>query len=288
MAEEMKTERLKDDGSPTPEEKGSRRSGEPFPYADLESAREVAQLVQSIGVESCKRQQVAAKLGISAEAGGFRSKVGAATKFGLVASRGGMLILTGLGKKVLDPQTQDDALVDSFLSVRVFKQLYEKLENVSQPLPSAIEQQLADLGVVKKQVSRARQVFTKSARYAGFYKLHPDRLMQPGRLRADSAPTDEPSTESQSETGPDRDSANGRGTQPSDQGSRQSLVDALFAARPKFGQQWGLTEWTEWLEALMPLLRMDYKDHPALRQITVTVTSPKASVKTDTEEVVPC
>lgn len=288
MNEENRTERLKEDGSPKPEKKVLHRSEKPFPYADLESAREIAQLVQEIGVDTCKRQQVAAKLGVGADGGGFRSKVGAASKFGLVASRGGMLTLTELGKQVLDPQTQEDGLVDSFLSVPVFYELYRKLENVSQPRLAAIEQQLSELGVIKKQVSRARQVFAKSARYAGFYKLHPDRLMQPGRRRADSTPTNEPSTETQSEEGQDRDDTNGRGAQPADQGGRQSLVDALFAARPKSGQQWGLTKWTEWLEALMPLLRMDYQDHPALRQIKVTISAENANVDTDREEAAPC
>ena len=286
MTTTTKAETASNEATP-PQKKTIARSGKPFPYADLERAQVIAERVKKIGVDACKRGQVAASLDIDADGGGFRSKVGAASKFGLVSARSGMLILTDLGKRVLDPQTQENGLVESFLSVPVFDELYQKLENVPNPDAEAVEQQLADLGVIKSQVTRARQVFMKSAKYAGFYKLHPDRLMQPGQGTAGSPNGEQSTSDTHSDDTYDRGKTNGPTAEPADQGSGQPLLEALFATRPKSEDTWTLSEWTDWLEALMPVLRMDYKGHTALRQIKVAITSKEANADTAAKEGAP-
>jgi hypothetical protein len=115
----------------------------------------------------------------SAEGGTFRSVLGAARSFGLVETQQGAVTLTMLGREALDDSRCQNALAESFLRVPLHTAMYEQYKGYALPPPAAIERQIENLGVPKKQKERARQTFTKSAQYAGYIDPQTGRFIKP-------------------------------------------------------------------------------------------------------------
>jgi hypothetical protein len=152
-----------------------------FPYADLESAIELAQTVVTKAGTSCALEELAVWMGQTADGGTFRTRVGAARMFGLVETGSGQVTVTQLGRDALDKSgVERAARVTAFLNVELFQALYD--QNKGHPLPPlpAIERQIEGLGVSPKQKERARQTFNKSAIYAGFIDAASGRFIKPG------------------------------------------------------------------------------------------------------------
>jgi hypothetical protein len=131
--------------------------------------------------------QLAGGMGSGPRGGTFRVKVATARTFGATtAVKGGVISLTDLGRKLLDPQTRAAARVDAFLTVPLFSQLVEEFKGSRLPPASGLERKIAALGVSAKQVSKARVAFQRSAEQAGFFKHGKDRLILPPRLSESS------------------------------------------------------------------------------------------------------
>lgn len=115
----------------------------------------------------------------SATGGGFRMKVYSTRTFGLCDVSRGQVELTNLGLRIIDANHVKAARVEAFLSVALYRQMYESLKG--QPLPpmAAVERMMVSAGVAPKQKERARQVFIRSAKHAGFFDIHADRLVKP-------------------------------------------------------------------------------------------------------------
>lgn len=170
------------------------RSTIEFPYLDLLTAMEVAHAVKAVGGTSADWNQLAVKLSMAPDGGGFRLRIMAAKVFGIIESDRGHIELTDLGIRVVDPQYERPAKVEAFLRVQLFKALYDKLVGQTLPPPAAIERMAEQAGVAPKQKDKARQVFIKSAKQAGMFDLSPDRLAMPpglnGQTTASKAPPD--------------------------------------------------------------------------------------------------
>lgn len=140
----------------------------------------------------------------------FRNQVSAAKRFGLIEPRSKTVKLTDLGTAVVDPDKRDDAKVRAFLSVPLYLQLYEKFEGQMLPHDAGLEAEMRTLGVTTKSVSRARQVFQKSAASAGFFASGRDRLVRPALAQGDqptpemSEPSEQPTTMDGTESPLDR------------------------------------------------------------------------------------
>ncbi len=157
-----------------------------FPYADLESAIELAQTIHSKAGSSCEVDELAAWMGQSAAGGTFRTRLGAARMFGLTENSQGRTTLTQLGRDVLDGSGSERAArVTAFLNVELFRVLYDQFKASVLPPPPAIERQIEQLGVSPKQKERARQTFMKSAQYAGFIDSTTGRFVKPGIAQKD-------------------------------------------------------------------------------------------------------
>lgn len=171
------------------------RSEIEFPYSDLESAVELAQMILSKAGSSCEVDELAAWMGQSATGGTFRSRLGAARLFGLVETGQGQVTLTQAGRDVLDGTGKERAArVDAFLNVELFSAMYDRYKGNALPPAPAIERQMEQLGVSPKQKERARQTFTKSAIYAGFIDSATGRFVKPG-----IAPKEESASQNQRE-----------------------------------------------------------------------------------------
>lgn len=56
------------------------------------------------------------------------------------------------------------------MQVELYKRIYEVFSNTQLPGDSGLEARIREFGVTPNQVSRARQVFARSADHAGFFK----------------------------------------------------------------------------------------------------------------------
>src|SRR5207237_1416569 len=87
--------------------------------------------------------------------------------------------LTSLGTRICDPQQEQAAKADAFLTVPLYKQVYEQFKGASLPPASGLETTMGNLGVAPKQKGNARQVFHRAATQAGFFAFGPARLVYP-------------------------------------------------------------------------------------------------------------
>lgn len=160
---------------------GRQRSTIAFPYTDYDGAAEVATSIHSnVGHGTCSMTQLAPWMGQSPKSSGFRTQLSAARLFGLIESdNADSYRLTPLGTRVVDPAQARAAKAEAFLKVPLFAALYEKYKAGVTPPSSALEREIAGLGVSEKQKARARQVFEGSAEQTGFRAHGANRLVLP-------------------------------------------------------------------------------------------------------------
>jgi hypothetical protein len=96
--------------------------------------------------------------------------------------------LTDLGKRIVDPETQDTARVEAFLRVPLYRAIFDRYRGVKLPPDPGLESEMVGLGVSSKQAERARQVLQRSAQYAGFFGQGRDRLVQPPAVEGAGPP----------------------------------------------------------------------------------------------------
>ncbi len=160
------------------------RSTIEFPYFDLDSALEVAQGVKNVGGTACDLKQLATKLDMAADGGGFRTRLNSAKTFALIDSSRGQIELTELGIRAVDPAFERQAKLDAFLTVPLYKSLFDKLNGQTLPPAAAIERMAEQLGVAPKQKDKARQAFMRSAKTAGLFELSSERMTIPPSIGA--------------------------------------------------------------------------------------------------------
>jgi hypothetical protein len=154
------------------------RSTIAFPYSPLSDAEQVAQGVHQRG-GSASMDELAAELNQVITSGAFRTKVASARTFGVVSVRRGIATLTALGKRLVDPTQVDQARADAFLTVPLYRQVFDEYKGHTLPKADGLENTMARLGVSPKQTERARQAFQRSAEQAGYFRNGTDRLVPP-------------------------------------------------------------------------------------------------------------
>ncbi len=219
------------------------RSTIQFPYSDLTDAFAVARVIHDDFGGNASQDQIAAGLGTKVTSSGFRMKMAAAKLFGLVEGRGDAS-LTTLGKEILDPRTESQARAKAFLRIPLYEQIYDRHRGSTLPGDRGIESEMRELGVSDKQLGKARQVFTRSAEQAGFFKQGKDRLVAP---RSTQVEADEPKKHD--------DKAR---RQPSfDSGEYDPLIVGLFRRIPASGE-WSSAEQEKWLTLAGQIFPMVY------------------------------
>lgn len=236
-----------------------------FPYYDLDDSIEIARAMHAAGGVPLDRDQLGAALNLSPSGGNFAVKISAARMFGLIDNAAGKFQLTELGFDILDPAREKAAKSRAFLSVELYRKAYETFKGRTlPPRPVGLEQAFVQLGVAPKQRDKARHVFDRSARSAGFFPSSAeDRLVPPvlvgGGIEEGSRPPQEVPTTTV--TGPAAPavplSAN---LHPFIQG----LLDTLPDAR----SEWTTAERAKWLQAAAQIFDLIYTGGDG--QISVT------------------
>ena len=225
-----------------------------FPYGDLDSAVRVAKGVHEVGGTGCQIEQLAANLNVKSDAGGFRGLILTAKNFTLITYRKGSVQLTPLGQSISDPQQEKTARVQAFLSVQLYQEIYNKYKGGALPPPSALENEMVELGVAKKSRSKARQPFQRSATQAGFFAYGPDRLVEPNLGNGKASTSD-------GNQGRD-DVADRQREQHDDDGGnggRHDLITGLIKKLPPESTAWATKDRYKWLQAANTIFDLIYE-----------------------------
>lgn len=255
----MPAEALKDTPETKPVETPESSEGErerstiSFPYNDLDDVVNVAKAVHAIGGTSCEWEQLAAKLDTSATSGTFRLRMSAAKIFNLLNYDKGTVTLTPIGVRVSDPQQEKAARVEAFLAVPLYSKLYEKFKVATLPPTSGLETAIVGLGVAQKTKDRARQVFQRSAKQAGFSEYGADRLVMPSVKL--SAPAAAPVVEPEAE--PDKKKKKEK--EEDDAPRLHPLIEGLLKELPEPKTEWPLDDRRNWLEMVSSIFNVIYK-----------------------------
>src|SRR5579864_6929883 len=145
------------------------RSTIQFPYVSMEDAGAIAKGIQAVGGTSCQIDQLAAHLNVKPDTGAFRLKLAAAKMFGFITYASGMATLEPLGSRLCDSTQEEQARAEAFLLVPLYQRVYEQFKGASLPPTSGLEAAMVTIGVSPKQKDTARQVFQRSAQYAGYF-----------------------------------------------------------------------------------------------------------------------
>ena len=243
-------------GSEGDSEKQARgRSTIEFPYSDLSNAIEVAQMINDRAGLECEVAQLAAWMGQSATGGTFRSRYSASRIFGLIETeRGGRVRLTELGFDVLNAQRSDKAKAQAFLSVALFRQIYETYKGRALPPSAALQRVMKDLGVAPKQVERARQTFIKSAQVAQFIDQKTGVFIEPAFRQSNDRSLSNPPTDDNPPQ--KRGGGDDVGLPPHLDPIIRGLIDRL----PKAGDIWPSKQRELWLGILKNAFELVYKE----------------------------
>lgn len=245
-----------------------------FPYLDLDNAVEIVEAIHKVEGDRCSWNQLAAFLKVQPTGGGFRMRMLTAKMFGLVTYDRGQVSLTDCGIHAADPSHEKRARFDAFMSVPLFKQLFDRFNG--QPLPpvAAIERAIETLGVAPKQKERARQVFQRSAKQAGLFELASDRLTVPPGLNSPRKSADDTKKEQETDQKEDRRRAStGGGLPPFIQG----LIDKL----PPPDAKWDMASRAKWLTTAANIFDLMYTaEDPQNAGLTVTLKGSTLSVDT--------
>lgn len=239
------------------------RSTIEFPYQHLEESIGIASAVREIAVRSCEWNQVAAKVGQSPTGGGFRQKMGAARTFGLVNYKSKHVELTELGLRSLDPKSAKSARAEAFLHVPLFAQAVAAFGGQPLPSPEAIEGAMEQMGVAPKQTDKARQVFIRSARFAGFFDLAPDRLVKPS---VDVGPESPDNGDGNGQTARQVDD-----TSAGETSSHHPFVEGLLKELPAPATEWKLERRVKWLRTAASIFDIIYKENDESRGIQISI-----------------
>jgi hypothetical protein len=232
-------------------EKKRFRSEIEFPYADLESAVDIAETIHTKAGSSCETEELAAWMGQTATGGTFRTRIGAARMFGLIETGQGRVTLTQPGREVIDNSGNERAArIAAFLNVELFRVMYDQYKGNALPPPPAIERQMEQLGVSPKQKERARQTFMKSAQYAGFIDASSGRFVKPGIAAREEQQPEKPDENKKRNNGSD-------GTEPP---GLHPFVQGLLKELPKAGDVWPENQRKLWLDTAASIFKMIYKE----------------------------
>jgi hypothetical protein len=246
--------------APKPVKRQNEISSIGFPYMSLEAGISIARAVLGAGGVPLSREQLAGVMSSSSGSGTFLMKITTARTFGLISYVQGKYELTNLGFSIVDTdeKRQRTARAESFLTVALFRRVYEEFKGKQlPPRPHGLEQAFVKFGVAPKQANYARLAFDKSAQQAGFFAAGPDRLIEPIMGAVPPADRNRPPTDEN-----DGDSDRGRATVKNGAPETSGLhpfVQGLLNSLPEPNTNWTVEGRAKWLQAAANIFDLMYK-----------------------------
>jgi hypothetical protein len=227
------------------------RSSIAFPYGDLEDALTVVDAIYANAGTGCAVDQLAAYMRQSSNSGAFRLKLSTARIFGLIETGKEGVSLTQLGRQAADASQRARALSTAFLTVPLYRAVFDKYRGHLLPPPAALQREMASFGVASKQTAKARQAFERSAEQSGFFNHGKERLVEPTFRVGESAPPPPTSTKPQVYFG------GGGGT---GGGSLHPFILGLLDSLPAPKTPWPQIERSKWLKTAENIFSLIYSD----------------------------
>lgn len=267
--------------SPSARELKRERSTIDFPYLNLEECEEGAkELFRAAGTADVTHAQAASAMDQSATSSAFRLRLSAMRMFGLLDGEGGRLRLTPLGRSIAEAQTALDARVEAFLRIQLYQAVVQSHEGRTLPGARALETEFIQLGVAKKQAERARQVFDRSARHAGFLKQGSDRFVTPitqGK-RPEAAEAEDDDTAEGRAKDQQQKAKGGSGGGGGDDSNLDPVIRALVQKLPPPGAPWTADDQVVWLRMMAMAFTMAYGGRHTISIKVDDPTRPAATV----------
>lgn len=268
-AEELVEGKAED--TPESSESERERSTISFPYNDLDDAVRVAKALHELG-GSCEWEQLAAKLGAKTSTSGtFRLRMLAAKIFNVLTYDKRTVSLTSIGTRLCDSQQEKAARADAFLSVPLYSKLYDKFKSATLPPTSGLESVIAGMGVSQKQKDKARQVFQRSAKQAGFSDYGIDRLVMPP-IKASAAGTPDPAESNEQPRKKTKD-------EDEDEDELHPFIKGLLRKLPPPDSEWPNDKRAKWLQAAVNIFDLMYTESEDDSRRTITIGFQKDSAK---------
>lgn len=229
------------------------RSSIGFPYMNLVDALEMTKAMHdNVGLGECTEDQLAAWLGLSSRSSGFRVRTATAKMFGLIESpSSGNFTLSQLGRAAVDPSRAAKAKVEAFLSVPLYRLVYDNYKGGVVPPTAAFESDIKRWGVAAKQAARARQALERSADEAGFFSMGRGRLVMPAVANYKGADASPPADDK-----PPKPPADNGGLPP----EIDPIIKGLIVRLPPAGSVWASEERELWLNILKSSFQLVYKE----------------------------
>jgi hypothetical protein len=240
------------------------RSTIEFPYMDLDTAVAVANGINArVGGGTCQHDELAVQLGLSPNSSGYRTRLSTARMFGLITSQNGDGVrLTDLGAKVIDSSHARQARTAAFLSVPLFKRVYDAYRGRVLPPAAALQREMIGMGVAPKQAERVRQIMERCAESAGFFESGRERLVMPAGVNSGTLAPKAPEPDRHSETADQHTnhtggSGNGGGDRGG--GGRHPFIEGLLRTLPEPETNWAVEGRAKWLQAAANIFDLIYK-----------------------------
>jgi len=247
----------------TAEKPGRDQSTIAFPYVDLEESIRLAGAILAKGGRPLDRDQLAVGVGMVPTSGAFGAKVGAARMFGLIESSQARYALTDLGFEILDASREAAAKARAFLSVELYDRVFSEFRGRQlPPRPHGLEQAFVAMGVAPKQKERARQIFDRSARTAGFFATPAeDRLVMP--VVGAGAPSEPVVMDSVALV---------QRAPPTPVRDLHPFIEGLLESLPEEGSMWSSDRRAKWLQTASNIFDIIYEGSDG----AITIASVKA------------
>jgi hypothetical protein len=210
------------------------KSGVSFPYFDLAFSIEVAKTIHEKAGGVCDVEQMAALLGYTGvKNGAFRMRVSAAKMFGLVEETDGRKLRPSQrGLAIIAPVSEadaDQAKLDAFMSVELFRKVFEQFRGTTLPEQAGLRNLLAtQYQVVQDRVAPTVRVMLESAEHAGLFRIPGNRTRMVMPIKGSAEPIRQPPTKPIDQVGHNEDRGRQSGGGSHDRG--QSGVDGIDPA----------------------------------------------------------
>lgn len=159
--------------APAPRHKSAPRGY--FPASDLDMSVKVAEVIRNRAGGRTDRANLRAFLNYqTTRSGAFNARLASARLFGVIEGRGDDLSITPLGERIVAPTYEEDAKaarVDAFLSVPMFRKVYEFFDGRQLPPDSGLQNHLQkEHDIPEGQTRRVLRTLMNSAEQAHFFE----------------------------------------------------------------------------------------------------------------------
>ncbi len=146
------------------------------PYFNLSDSLEVAKIVHEKAGGTCTPEQLVGLLGYkSKHSGTFQMRYSSARQFGFIQVDNGVISVTERAHKILSPVMPEESLIakaEAFLSVELFKVVYDQFHGASLPPEDGLRNLLRQrFGFSEDRAGPAVKVLMASAEQAGFFSI---------------------------------------------------------------------------------------------------------------------